>query len=109
MFYNGEEERPEKEELRLTDAFERPEESCIEVTATMVNVNAGKSRALPDRTATLDGYARFVAMVRSYRKEMTVEAAGHGDRKSRRACRNRPGGDPEGRRYTEWRRYRIRK
>ena len=75
VFYNGTQERPEKEELRLTAAFDKPEESCIEVTATVLNVNIGKNNALMKQAQTLEGYARFIALVRQYGKEMPLETA----------------------------------
>ena len=38
VFYNGTSERAEREELRISDAFET-DDGCLEFTATMVNIN----------------------------------------------------------------------
>ena len=75
VFYNGTEERPEKEILRLTDLFEKKEESCVEVTATVFNVNAGKNDALMEQSKTLREYAQLVALIREKRKRMPLKEA----------------------------------
>lgn len=47
VFYNGEEEQPERYELRLSDAFEHPmERPEIELVCTVYNINDGKNREL---------------------------------------------------------------
>ena len=75
VFYNGIRERPEQEELRLTTAFDKPEESGIEVIATVLNVNYGKNRKLMSEAQTLEEYAQFIAAVRHYGRELPPEAA----------------------------------
>ena len=75
VFYNGTEKRPEKEILRLTDLFEKKDESCVEVTATVFNVNAGKNGALMEQSKTLREYAQLVALIREKCKSMLLEEA----------------------------------
>ena len=50
VFYNGSDERPEAEDLNLSDAFppELREASDIQVRVRMLNVNLGKSETLLD-------------------------------------------------------------
>ena len=62
-------------ELKLTESFVNPEESCLEVTATMLNVNHGKNRGLMEKSKTLRDYAFFIDRVRKNAKEMPLEEA----------------------------------
>ena len=66
VFYNGADEKPDRMELKLTDAFDRPEESCLEVTAIMLNINHGRNRELMEKCQTLRGYALFFGKVEQY-------------------------------------------
>ena len=63
VLYNGTAERQEREELRLSDAFEKPAEG-YEWTAHVVNVNAGHNTAILDRCELLGEYADFIADTR---------------------------------------------
>ena len=64
VFYNGRADAPEKEMLRLTDAFSTPDKSSIEVTATVYNINAGNNSELMERCRTLSEYSAFMERVR---------------------------------------------
>ena len=66
VFYNGADEKPDRMEIRLTEAFERPEDSCLEVTAIMLNINHGRNRELMEKCRTLHGYAVFFGKVEQY-------------------------------------------
>ena len=47
VFYNGRGERPEKEVLRLSDAYyTREEDPELELKVTVLNINAGNNREL---------------------------------------------------------------
>ena len=60
VFYNGAGERPDREVLRLSDAFGgRPAD--VEVTATVLNVNEGRNAAIMEACEALRGYAHFIA------------------------------------------------
>ena len=61
-FYNGTKEQPEKQVLRLSDAYEG--EGDIEVTVTMLNINYGKNQQLMDACSPLKEYAWLVETVR---------------------------------------------
>ena len=64
IFYNGDEWQGEEETLRLTDAFAYPERSCLEVTATMYNINLDKGNEILKRCKALNDYARFIQRVK---------------------------------------------
>lgn len=70
VLYNGEKDMPERMELKLSDAFMHPEEDTgIEFTAIMLNVNYGHSTELMSACRTLEEYAIFVDKVRAYAKQ----------------------------------------
>ena len=65
VFYNGTENRPETETLRLSDAFEYPvEPNTYEWTANVININQGCNEKLLKDCRTLGQYSQFIAMVR---------------------------------------------
>ena len=65
VFYNGTEKRPEKEVLKLSDAFinhtDTPE---IELTVTVYNINPDNNTQLLEKSEVLRGYMIFVNRVR---------------------------------------------
>ena len=65
VFYNGTEKRPEKEVLKLSDAFinhtDTPE---IELTVTVYNINPDNNTQLLEKSEVLRGYIIFVNRVR---------------------------------------------
>lgn len=70
VFYNGSEKRPEKEVLKLSDAFiHKTEHPDIEVTCTVYNINPGFNQDLLARSKVLSGYMYFVNCVRDYLKK----------------------------------------
>ena len=68
VLYNGERNKPEKVDLKLSEAFEKPAEG-YEWTAHVINVNAGCNKEILDRCKVLGEYAQFVAEVRKNRCE----------------------------------------
>ncbi|MBS7000515.1 MAG: hypothetical protein KH168_05375 [Clostridiaceae bacterium] len=67
VFYNGTSERAEREELRISDAFET-DDGCLEFTATMININKGNNQELMEKCRTLKEYSLFIDKVREYQK-----------------------------------------
>ena len=55
---------PCREVLQLTDSFRFPEESDVNVAATMININSDSGDEILDRCQMLREYAAFVAKVR---------------------------------------------
>lgn len=76
VFYNGEELQPERQELKLSDAFQIPEgEPSLELKALMLNINKGHNVELMKRSKTLCDYAEYVSRIRSYQKSMPIADA----------------------------------
>ena len=60
VFYNGVEFQPEKQKLRLSDAFEeRQEEPELELTVTVYNINPGNNKELMEACRPLKEYAQI--------------------------------------------------
>ena len=73
-FYNGTQEQPEKQVLKLSDAYDG--EGDIEVRVTMLNINYGKNQQLMDACKPLKEYAWVVDAVRRYQqKKLDLDAA----------------------------------
>ncbi len=69
VFYNGEDERPAREELKLSDMFLKSTDSPnLELKVQVININHGKNKSLMEACDTLRDYSLFVNRVRSYRK-----------------------------------------
>jgi hypothetical protein len=76
MFYNGTDEQPDCQVLKLSDAYEQEvEEPELELKVTMLNINIGHNAALLEKCKTLKDYSIYVERVRQYAKEMPKEEA----------------------------------
>lgn len=76
VFYNGVNFQPEKQELRLSDAFwEKQEEPELELTVTVYNINLGNNKELLETCHILKEYAQYVEMVRKCAKERSFPEA----------------------------------
>ena len=65
VFYNGTEKRPEKEVLKLSDAFiNQTDTSEIELIVTVYNINPHNNTQLLAKSEVLHGYMIFVNRVR---------------------------------------------
>ena len=70
VFYNGLEERPERETFRLSDLFEEGEdEPQIELICEAININPNKNTMLKKKSYVLEGYCVFVEKVRKCGQE----------------------------------------
>ena len=76
VFYNGLNKEPDRQVLKLSDAFET-EGGCLECEATMLNINYGQNLELMEKCRRLEEYAKFVATVREYalQEKMSREKA----------------------------------
>lgn len=73
-FYNGTQEQPERQILRLSDAYDG--DGDIEVKVTMLNINYGKNKKLMEACKQLSEYAWLVdAVRRNQSNEMNLDAA----------------------------------
>ncbi len=65
VLYNGMEEAPDRQDLKLSDSFMTPKEG-YEWTAHMLNINAEHNQELLDSCPALKGYALLVQYTREY-------------------------------------------
>lgn len=76
VFYNGVDFQPEKQELRLSDAFvEKQEEPELELKVTVYNINEGNNGELMEACHLLKEYAQYVQLVRKYAREQSFPEA----------------------------------
>ena len=76
VFYNGTIPQPERQTLKLSDAYvKKQEDSDLELTVTVYNINWGNNHELMEACSLLRDYARFVEQVRIFAKEMTFPEA----------------------------------
>ena len=74
VFYNGEIDRPEEYELRLSDAFEKQVDSPeLELVCKVYNVNIGKHAKIIEECKVIKDYMTFVDYVRKYYEEQDKE------------------------------------
>lgn len=67
VFYNGKEKRPEKEILKLSDAYFTEElHPELELKVTVLNINFGNNTELIESCKTLREYIQYVNCVRHY-------------------------------------------
>ncbi len=70
VFYNGEEEQPERYELKLSDAFKQPvQDPELELRCSVYNINRGRNAELLESCPFLREYMIFVDYVRAYLAE----------------------------------------
>lgn len=76
IFYNGQEEQPDRKELKLSELFAIPDsDPSLELTAVMLNINKGHNRRLMETCRTLHDYAEYTDRVRKYAAEMNLDEA----------------------------------
>ena len=76
IFYNGQEEQPDRKELKLSELFATPDsEPSLELTAVMLNINKGHNKKLMETCRTLHDYAEYTARVREYAAMMILDEA----------------------------------
>ena len=75
-FYNGSTILSDCTELKLSSAFENLSgEPKLELTVTVLNVNEGHNAELMQHCSTLKEYAQYVARVRKYTADMSLNEA----------------------------------
>lgn len=76
VFYNGIDEQPEQQILRLSDAYEKKTDSPeLELAVTVYNVNLGCNAELMEACHLLKEYAEYVERVRIYARDMPFREA----------------------------------
>jgi len=76
VFYNGKEDRPDREILYLSDAYiTGSEDISLELKADVININIGHNEDLLNACQTLKDYSEYVRRVREYADSMPIEVA----------------------------------
>ena len=76
IFYNGKEERSEREILELSDSFEiQEEEPWLNLKAVLLNINPGYNNDIVNACKTLSDYVIYTSRVREYAEQMKIEDA----------------------------------
>ena len=76
VFYNGRDERPEREVLKLSSAYmAQDEEVSLELLVDVLNINVGHNKELLGACKTLGDYSEYVYRVREYAKNMSIQEA----------------------------------
>ena len=90
VFYNGTEEQPEEQELRLSDSFvqvpegeelkdtavtetDKTNKPSVEVVVQLLNINYGCNQELMEKCQKLMEYSRFITLVRMKSDTLTEE------------------------------------
>jgi integrase len=82
VLYNGPDERPDREDLKLTDAFadlaalglSADAAPPLELVVPVYNINKGRNADILRRSETLDEYSGFIDKVREYKNDKTLDA-----------------------------------
>lgn len=70
VLYNGTKEMPDRKEMKLSDAFQHPDDTGgFEWTATLININHGRNKELMKACRVLEEYSMCIAEVREELKE----------------------------------------
>ena len=76
IFYNGEEEKPERMVLKLSDMYEiKSREAKLELQAVMLNISGDNNTGLKEACRTLKEYAIYTNKIRKYTKSMVLSDA----------------------------------
>ena len=76
VFYNGEEEQPDRQILKLSELYAVKEEvPKLEMEISMLNVNQGHNPELMEACHTLWEYAEYTGRVRKYAKDQPIAEA----------------------------------
>ena len=77
VFYNGEQDAPDVQEIQLSDAFSNKEVAAdLQLKVTVININYGHNKEMMDRCATLEEYAHFVNILRDNAAHYDINTAG---------------------------------
>lgn len=76
VFFNGTEKCAERQELRLSAAYEVAEEAPeLELRVQVLNINEGFNEGLKEACLTLKEYMQYVGKVRTYAEDISVDEA----------------------------------
>lgn len=76
IFYNGKDEMPERQLLKLSDMYSVKEEKPkLELEATLLNISGTNNRKLKEACRTLRDYAIYTDKIRTYAETMELPEA----------------------------------
>lgn len=76
VFYNGVDEEPDYQILKLSDLYEiKSDRISLELLVDMLNINHGHNKELLDACKSLKDYAEYIHRIRKYVNEMSIEEA----------------------------------
>ena len=76
IFYNGKDEMPERQLLKLSDMYSVKEEKPkLELEATLLNISGANNRKLKEACRTLRDYAIYTDKIRGYTETMELPEA----------------------------------
>ena len=76
IFYNGKDEMPERQLLKLSDMYSVKEEKPkLELEATLLNISGTNNRKLKEACRTLRDYAIYTDKIRAYAETMELAEA----------------------------------
>ena len=76
IFYNGKDEMPERQILKLSDMYSVQEgQPKLELEATLLNISGSNNQKLKEACRTLGEYAIYTDKIRAYTEEMELPEA----------------------------------
>lgn len=76
VFYNGTRKQPDKQVLKLSNAYAKKEQDPdLELKVTVLNINPGSNADIMERCRTLREYSLYVDRVRTHAKKLPIEEA----------------------------------
>ena len=77
VFYNGKKNQPERQILKLSDAYEnKKKQGCMEFECLVLNINYGNNKEIMEKCKCLMDYAILIERIRNYEKrEKNLEKA----------------------------------
>ena len=76
VFYNGEENQPERRVMKLSDSYlTGDEEISLELIVLQLNINAGFNTKLKESCRTLQEYMQYVDKIRHFQKTLPLKEA----------------------------------
>lgn len=76
IFYNGVSEKPELEEMKLSNAYIiEDSDPSLELRAVMININPGYNEELKKACKSLKDYVEYTSRIRIYAESMPIEDA----------------------------------
>ena len=76
IFYNGMDECPDRQELKLSTAYSvQDKKPSLELRATLLNINPGHNKKLMKSCKTLKDYSEYVSRVRHYAENRDISDA----------------------------------